>query len=156
MSAASVVQSSKGRQSDLAKIHMAKKALALDDSAYRDLLWTVCQVRSSAELDFAGRRRFLDHLAKCGWVDGRKAPQTASKAVRKPLTAPQKKMWSLWQQLAEAGLVDNRKMPALVAYITRVTKVDRMEWLNSAQEHLVIESLKSWLERAPEEARRVR
>jgi hypothetical protein len=126
---------------------MAKKALGLDDSAYRDLLWTVCQVRSAAELDFAGRRRFLDHLAKCGWSEGKKAPNAGSKAVRKPLTAPQKKMWSLWQRLADAGLVDHRKMPALLAYVTRMTKVDRLEWLNGAQEDLVIESLKRWLDR---------
>lgn len=149
MSAAAVVDASKGRQLDLAKIHMAKKALAWDDSTYRDILWTVCQVRSAGDLDFAGRKRFLAHLAKCGWAEGRKGPAAASKPVRKALTRPQKKMWSLWQQLADAGMVDNRKMPALLAYVQRQTHVDRLEWLTPAQEDLVIESLKRWLARKP-------
>lgn len=141
-----VVDTAKGRQTDLAKIHIAKKALGWDDSTYRDLLWTVCQVRSSADLDFTGRKRFLDHMVRCGWVDGRSA---AAKPVRKALTGPQKKMWSLWQQLADAKLVDNRKMAALMAYIERQTSVERLEWLNAAQEDLVIESLKKWLKRKP-------
>jgi len=150
MSAAAVIDTSKGRQVDLAKIHMAKKALGWDDSTYRDILWTVCQVRSSGELDFGGRKRFLDHLVKCGWTGGRSnAAAATARPIRKALSKPQKKMWSLWQQLADAGLVDNRKMPALLAYVHRQTAVDRLEWLNGAQEDLVIESLKRWLSRKP-------
>jgi len=147
MPAAAVIDTNKARQADLAKIHMAKKALGMADDAYRDLLWTVCQVKSSADLDFAGRKRFLAHLAKCGWAEGRKASAGPSRPVRKALTAPQKKMWSLWQQLADADLVNNRKMPALLAYVQRQTQVDRLEWLKPAQEDLVIESMKRWLER---------
>jgi len=123
MPAPAVIDSNIARQADLAKIHMAKKALGMADDA------------------------FLAHLAKCGWVDGRKAAAGSSRPVRKALTAPQKKMWSLWQQLADDGLVNNRKMPALLAYVQRQTQVDRLEWLKPAQEDLVIESLKRWLSR---------
>lgn len=137
----------KSRKADLAKIHVAKKALGWDDSAYRDILWAVCQVKSSADLDQAGRSRFLAHLGKCGWVDTKKPAGGSARPVRKALTGPQKKMWSLWQQLADADLVENRKMPALMAYVERQTSVARLEWLNSAQEDLVIESLKKWLKR---------
>ena len=65
--------------------------------------------------------------------------------MAKPLTPVQRKMWSLWQQLADAGLVDNRKMPALLAFVKRQTAVERLEWLNAKQEDLVVESLKKWL-----------
>ena len=138
------------RKGDLAKIHLAKKTLGWDEDTYRDVLQSVCGVRSSADLDAAGRRLFLEHLQKCGWKPTGGA-QAGGKArpVRKALTGPQRLMWSLWQQLADAGLVENRKMPALQAYVTRQTQVDRLEWLNSAQEALVIESLKQWLARAP-------
>ncbi len=140
------------RRVDLAKIHLAVKELRWDESMYRDVLQTVCGVRSSGDLDTAGRQRFLAHLQLCGWKPTGGAPAAKDRPVRKPLTAPQKKMWSLWQQLADAGLVENRKMPALLAYVQRQTSVDRLEWLNGAQENLVIESLKLWLERrAPEE-----
>ena len=131
------------RRADLAQIHIGKKALGWDDEFYRSILWTICRVKSSAELDMAGRLRLIDHMRKCGW-----ASQTDSRAQR-PVSAPlspvQRKMWALWQQLADAGLVDNRRMPALLAWVKRQTGVDRLEWLNGKQEDLVVESLKAWL-----------
>lgn len=136
------------RRADLAKIHLGCKALGWDEGTYRDILQSVCGVRSSAELDAAGRQRFIAHLGRCGWTGASKPAGTADRPVRKPLTAPQRKMWALWQQLADAGLVENRKMPALLAYVTRQTQVDRLEWLEPPQEDLVIESLKMWLKRA--------
>ncbi len=130
------------RKADLAAIHIAKASLGWDDDHYRDILFAVCRVRSSAQLDFAGRKRFLAHLQACGWAGARPA---ARRAVKPALTGPQRKMWSLWQQLADAGLVENRRMPALMAWIKRQTGVERLEWLNLAQEDLVIVSLKAWL-----------
>ena len=142
-----VIDERKARERDLARIHIGKKALHWDDAQYRDILWTVCQVRSAKDLDFTGRKRFIDHLKRCGWTD--QAPRVArpGRPVRKELSKPQKKMWSLWQQLADAGLVENRRMPGLMAFIQRQTSVERLEWLNGPQEDLVIESLKRWLER---------
>ena len=55
------------RRRDLATIHMAKKQLDMDDAAYRDILWSVARVRSSSELDQAGRNKLLDHFRACGW-----------------------------------------------------------------------------------------
>lgn len=135
------------RRADLAQIHIGIKALAWDDAFYRQVLWSVCRAKSSAELDMAGRLRLIEHMRKCGWAPGRAGGQRAARArpVAKPLTPVQRKMWSLWQQLADAGLVQQRRMPALLAWVTRQTQVDRLEWLNSAQEALVIESLKRWL-----------
>lgn len=134
------------RKADLAAIHIAIKDLGWDDAFYRSILWSVCRVKSSAELDFTGRKRLMDHMRKCGW-QGRGGVRsfTDRKPVRQPLTPVQRKMWSLWQQLADAGLVDNRRMPALQAFATRQTGVERLEWLNGAQEDLVLESLKAWL-----------
>ncbi len=62
------------RRRDLAKIHLAKKQLGLDDDTYRDMLWAVARVRSSADLDFTGLQRVLDHLQRRGFkaVAGRK------------------------------------------------------------------------------------
>lgn len=51
------------RRAELAKIHVLKAQLGLDDDTYRAMLWTVGRVRSAADLDFAGRRNVLDHLA---------------------------------------------------------------------------------------------
>lgn len=132
------------RRADLAAIHIGAKALGWSDDEYRDIMATVCGgIRSAGALDAAGRRRFLAHLQAC--------QRTMPKPVapkRQPLTATQALMWSLWMQLVDAGLAHGRSMAALNAFVHRQTKVDRVEWLNGAQEELVIESLKQWLSRA--------
>ncbi len=141
------------RRADLAAIHIAKKALGLDDDAYRDLLQTICSVRSSADLDVSGRKRWLAHLQACMTSSGLKSskPRTGS-APRKPLTARQRLIWSLWHQLADAGLVKARTGAAVTAFIKRQTQVDRLEWLNPQQEDLVIVSLRQWLKRGGPES----
>lgn len=55
------------RTRELAAIHVAKRQLALDDDTYRDMLWAVARVRSAKDLDFAGRKRVLDHLRAVGF-----------------------------------------------------------------------------------------
>lgn len=54
------------RARDLAAIHATVKQLGMDDDTYRDMLWTVARVRSAGDLDFAGRKRVLDHLRAIG------------------------------------------------------------------------------------------
>ena len=132
------------RRADLAQIHIGIKALGWDDAFYRQILWSVCRAHSSAELDLAGRLRLIEHLRSCGFKPGAQ-PGRGARPVARPLTPVQRKMWSLWQQLADAGLVANRGMPALMAFVKRQTHVERLEWLNAKQEDLVVESLKRWL-----------
>lgn len=61
------------RRRDLAFIHIAVRALGMDphdknpDSEYRCMLWAVARVRSSKDLDFAGRKRVREHLEACGY-----------------------------------------------------------------------------------------
>lgn len=133
------------RRSDLAAIHIAKKDLGWSDDEYRDILWTVCNVRSSAELDMGGRRRFLAHLQSCGWTSPRGRSEAANKG--KPWTRPQRLIWSLWQQLGDAGRVEHRDRKALEAWLHRYTGVQKVEWLNRHQQQLAIEALKAWLAR---------
>jgi len=75
------------RNSDLAKIHVAKKQLGLTDADYRAMLWTQGRVTSSSELDHAGRQRVLDHLKACGFK-----PVASDKTKRpsRPTPAPEK------------------------------------------------------------------
>lgn len=59
--------SSSSRARELGMIHVAKKQLALDDDAYRDMLWSVARVRSAADLDAAGREAVIAHLKARGF-----------------------------------------------------------------------------------------
>ena len=69
------------RNATLAKIHIAKKDLALDDDVYREILWTVARVRSARDLDAHGRERIIPMAAATGLpsfeVDARTARRIA-------------------------------------------------------------------------------
>lgn len=54
------------RVRELAAIHVAAKQLGLDRATYEVLLTHVAGVRSSADLDTAGRRRVLDEMRRLG------------------------------------------------------------------------------------------
>ena len=81
----------------------------LDDAAYRAILQRCAGVSSSTAIkSIAKADAVLAEFARLG---------LGEQAKRPVLTPMQKKMWSLWQQLADAGKVDNRKMPGLLAYV---------------------------------------
>lgn len=71
-------QPAPARNSTLAQIHIAKKDLALDDTTYRAMLWTVARVKSAAELDHAGREAVLAHLRARGWKPAPRKPAATS------------------------------------------------------------------------------
>lgn len=55
------------RKRELAQIHVAKSQLGIDEDTYRAMLWTVARVKSAADLDWAGRKKVLDHLKAKGF-----------------------------------------------------------------------------------------
>lgn len=142
MSRSSVLDREGARRADLAKIHMAKKALGWDDGQYREILWSVCRARSSAELDFAGRKRMLDHLAKCGW---KARPGGTGRSLA---ADPQSKMIrGLWLELHEMGYVRDPSEAALSSWLRRETRVQALQWLEPVQAQRTIEKLKQWRDR---------
>lgn len=130
------------RNREIQLIHIAKSQLGFDDESYRSMLFTIAQVRSSSDLDYAGRAKVLAHLKSCGFKPKTSAPKS------RPTDDPQIKMCrALWLQLHQQEKVYNPADSALQRYAQRQTKVARLEWLNQAQMNTVIESLKSWLAR---------
>lgn len=75
------------RNSDLVKIHIAKKQLGLADPDYRAILISKGGADSSKDLDHAGRQRVLDYLKTLGFK-----PSAAKQTKRpaRPTPAPEK------------------------------------------------------------------
>ncbi|MDO8414150.1 MAG: regulatory protein GemA [Gallionellaceae bacterium] len=132
------------RRKDLAIIHMAAVQLGMDttdqnpDSAYRSMLWTVARVRSSAALDWAGRKKVLDHLKACGYKP------TSNHAGKPANVKPE-----LMPLMSKIGaLLADMKLPW--AYAAAIAKkqtssqgkgIDRLEWLDAKQLHAVVTAL---------------
>jgi len=143
------------RSIELAKIHIGATDRRLiqpgDDSAYRDMLWSIARVRSAAQLDAAGREAVLKHLRAVGWIDT-SPPRRAGNHYQRGTPAALIR-W-LWTQLANAGAVRDASDRALRRYIAQHASVaipapDELapQHLNRAQAHDVIEQLKRWLAR---------
>lgn len=138
-----VLDDERGRRADLAAIHLAKKALRWSDDEYRDVMATICNgVRSAGELDFTSRKRFLAHQQACLKANGHTPP---AKPIKGPLTPQQRLLWSLWMQLADAGIVRQRSMQALTSWVRAQIGVDSLRFLNTHQEDAMINRLKTWL-----------
>jgi len=121
------------RKSELAKIHIAKKALALDDDTYRDILKHVCKVDSASKLDSQGRFKLLKHFESLGWK------KTRPKYGRKPRVNGDKT--ALMGKL-EALLADGR-LPWSYAdsMAKRMFKVDQVAWLDALKLHKLVAAL---------------
>lgn len=122
------------------RVHAAASWLKLDDDTYRDAIAAHAGGKTSSKAcTVAELQAVLEHFHRAGYP----------RPGRKPLSPQQKKMWALWQTLADAGRVRDRTMRGLLAWIAAQTdnRVQKLEWLTPAQEHTVIESLKKWVDR---------
>jgi phage gp16-like protein len=138
------------KNKDIQLIHIGAEQLGMDtqdksdSSEYRSMLWSIARVHSSADLDFAGRKKVLDHLKACGFKV-RATGKEKAKPSRVLAEYPEsKKIRALWIMLHELGAVKNPSEAALAAYVKRMTKVDDLHWIDGHQAETVIESLKKW------------
>ena len=133
------------RTRELAQIHIAKKQLGLDDDTYRAVLFTVGRVHSAADLDYHGRQAVLRHFKSRGWKN---KPARKAKTSRPLASDDQSKMIrGIWLELHAKGAVNDSSEAALASYVKRITNVDALQWLTTAQASRVIETLKKWLDR---------
>jgi phage gp16-like protein len=75
------------RNSDLVKIHIAKKQLNLSDEEYRAILQGQGGASSSKDLDHPGRQRVLDYFKFLGF---KPAAAKQTKRPSRPTPAPEK------------------------------------------------------------------
>ncbi len=135
-------------RADLAKIHIAKKELGLDDDAYRDVLWSLFEKDSAKYLTDRQAADLISHFKSLGWKpkykDGRRRPPAESRQSRK--------IWALWMELHRRGIVKSSTPAALGAFVKRITGIHSMQWLTPAQANQVIEALKAWQKRTEKDS----
>lgn len=121
-------------RADLAKVHIAKKELGLDDETYRDILHWKFNVTSAKDLKPRQVTVLLNHFKSIGWE-----PKRPRKAGRKPstMTSPRDKkrlMAKIEAHLAERGL------PWAYAdgMAKRICKVERVEFCDAEKLHKIV------------------
>jgi phage gp16-like protein len=116
------------RKAALAKIHVAKKQLDLDETEYRDLLQEVTGVRSAKDLDEAGLSKVLKALQSLGFK-ANSSTKLSPKTRDKPSPDRLDKIRAMWIELGKQGVVRNPSEDALAAFVKQLTGIDRPEWL---------------------------
>jgi len=141
MSAAAIQKNDRARLVRL--IHVAKRALALDDETYRAMIHEVCDGKTSAaDLSVPELDAVLKRMKRGGFK------VRSARADRALACDPQSsKIRALWLDLAGMGVVKNSSEAALAAFVKRMTKVDALQWLSAQQASTVIEQLKKWKRR---------
>lgn len=146
------------RKTHLAKIHIAKKDLRLEDDAYRQIIRDVGGARSGSagDLNESGRKRVLDHFKTKGWEPKHKSRPRITRnneilANRDQISL----IRHIWIRMAEDGAVkagDEAGLRAWVRAATRRYHPQRAGY--SAPEFMpnwvainTIEQLKKWAER---------
>ncbi|PAK13966.1 MULTISPECIES: gp16 family protein [Burkholderia cepacia complex] len=138
-------QAGAARQRLIRLIHVAKRDLVMADDSYRSVLRQIGKKESAADLTIPELERVLEHLKRCGFK------VRSNKQSRSRADDDQSKMIrGLWIDLAGRGVVQNSSEEALAAFVKRMTGIDALEWLSSAQASRVIEHLKKWRNRTME------
>lgn len=121
--------------SSLAKIHIAKSQLGLDDETYRAVLARIAGVRSAKDLSPRQIGAVIAEFVRLGWV-----PKIAPKARRakpNPAAERQKLVSKIEAFLAEAS----RPWEYADAMALRMFKVERVEWCDFDQLRSLIAAL---------------
>ncbi len=126
----------------LAKIHVAKKRLGLDEDTYRAMLHEVAGVDSAAQLDNHGLIAVIEHLSTKGF-EGKRGkphfgcPHNLKSAARGPML---RKIEAL---LAEKGKLEGRYIPWSYALgiLEKQGGPEKLEWATPEQLRGVIAAL---------------
>jgi phage gp16-like protein len=141
----------------LAKIHIAKKQLKLDDEEYRAILTETTQKTSCKDMSGQELGLVLAALKRMGFKAQARAqdpgPQPEAEFVdqrpvklsppsqRKTEKSRLDKIRALWIDGFGKGVIKQRGEEALAAFAKRLTGVDRLEWLQPKQQNAVIQAL---------------
>jgi len=133
------------RNSILAKIHIAKKDLGLDDDTYRTALESVTGRDSCGGMSDRQLTKVLDHFKAKGWK-----PALKNKFKKPSKHADVRLIYALWWDLHASGKLDcaaDQRRSALQKFVKHMTGVDNPEWLTGDDARIVIEACKAMKKR---------
>lgn len=144
------------RKAIIAKIHIAKKQLGLDEDTYRAVILQVTRGKKSSCGDCTSweLENILAHFVEKGFKADKRKVSPGSKG--KTYKTPTDKIRAMWISMHQVGIVADGGESALDAWVQRTTAkknggmgIERTAWLskNAAMESAVLEALKQWRKR---------
>lgn len=133
------------RKGLIAKIHVAKKQLALKDDHYRTFLMGATGKDSCGEMTLKELEHVLNGFKKLGF---RTAAQPRRAGGRKMADGDQaRKIRALWLSLYHLGEIEDPTEEALGEFARRMSGVHALQWAGTAEADKIIKALRGWLDR---------
>jgi phage gp16-like protein len=138
-------------------IQVGIRKLGLQEHEYRAIYTAATGKDSLRAMTPRDMGRVLAEFARLGFSSAapgheEAAPPARAAGIASLCRTPQaRKIRSLWLTLRDLGALRDARESALLAYVKRLTEVERMEWCNAAQLSYVAETLKSWIARVQTE-----
>lgn len=130
------------RRAMIAKLHVAKKQIALADDDYRQILFEETGHISAADCNVRDLEKVLGRFEAKGF---RPLPKKgASGAAQHPMA---RKARALWISLYHLGAVRNSSERALEAFAKRQIGCERLVWAKQSDAFRLIEALKAMAQR---------
>ena len=133
----------------LAKIHIAKKELGLEDETYREALNSMFKVQSSKDLNDRQAVILINHFKSLGWVQTSKQYAVGSKQQKKYADSPRdpydasgaikRKIEAMWHDLYRG----NEEKRHLRQWLWNHFRVSDVQFLDKRKAYDAVEALKS-------------
>ncbi|WP_185961600.1 gp16 family protein [Telmatospirillum sp. J64-1] len=127
------------RNALLAKVHIARKELALDEESYRALLKRITGKVSAGDLRDHQLDQVLMEFKRLGWKPAKAA--LPAPAARDPQS---RMIRGMWIDLGKSGQLVDRSEKALRAWIENQVGASDLRFCDAAQKRQLIEQLKRW------------
>ncbi len=131
-------------------IRVAKAQLGMDEATYREFLHNTLGKRSLTGSTGKEQWRVVEALKGLG-----SQPRPIHKGKELPSDPQARKIRSLWLTMADCGVVRDKSERALNSYVRRITGQTLAD-ATTKQCIVVIETLKSWLDRCDDAAARAK
>ena len=129
------------RRALLAKIHIARKQLGIEEDDYRTILREEAGRASAADCTEAALEKVLARLQRLGF----KPLPSKRGAASHPMA---RKARALWISLHQLGVVRNPSEQALEAFAKRQLECEKLVWARQSEAFKLIEALKDMANRA--------
>ncbi len=128
------------RRGLIAKIHVAKKQMGMDEDSYRAMLRRH-GTDSASTMSLEQLESVLQEMQAKGF---KPTPPKKAGARKQADGEAVKKIRALWLFLHQIGAVNNPTEAALAVYAKRMVGVDDLRWVDGTRSTRLIETLKNW------------
>ncbi|KEQ19187.1 hypothetical protein GZ78_04115 [Endozoicomonas numazuensis] len=136
----------------MARIHIAKHELGMDDAEYRTLLKAQTQKDSCGKMSLAELFK-VEHYLKTvmGWKPKRAKSLSGKRASPVSKGRPTDKLRALWIDMYKEGFIKDGSENALENWVKKMSVrlndghgIEKVDWLDTATCSRLIEQLKRW------------